>query len=68
MERKIIGSDRQSAVTIPRLEVAREFFDNMMRSKHDWVEGDIEGGDILDDPFKDTSMRTQFNDDEEIPF
>lgn len=68
MERKIIGLDRQSAVTIPRLDVAREFFDNMMRTKHDWVEVDIEGDDVLDDPFKDTSMRTQFNDDEEIPF
>src|SRR5690606_25274653 len=68
MERKIIGMDRQSAVTIPRLDVAREFFDNIMRTKHDWVEIDIEGDDVLDDPFKDTSMRTQFNDDEEIPF
>jgi hypothetical protein len=40
-ERKILGPDRQSATTLPRLNDARLFFDKMMRVNHDWLSFDV---------------------------
>jgi hypothetical protein len=60
LERKLIGPDRQSAVTLPPLIEAREYFDKMMRVNHDWLRP-IED----DDSWKISTRREP---DEEIQF
>lgn len=60
-ERRLIGKDRQSATTLPRLNDARMFFDKITRTNHDWISFDT--GDA---PF---TVQTQFKgDDDEVPF
>lgn len=54
MERKLIGKDRQSGTTLPYLEEARLFFDQVTRTNHDWL-----SFDMSDEPAQD---------DLEIPF
>lgn len=41
MERKIVGKERQSGTTLPYLEEARLFFDEVTRTKHDWLSFDL---------------------------
>lgn len=40
-QRKLIGPDRQSATTLPTLGEAREYFDKITRTNHDWFAFDI---------------------------
>ena len=40
-QRKLIGPDRRSATTLPTLTQAREFFDKITRTNHDWLAFDI---------------------------
>lgn len=61
MQRKLVGPDRQSAVTVPTLTEAREYFDKIMRVNHDWISFDTgDGPDIFEPSHKIV--------DEEIPF
>lgn len=60
-ERKLIGSDRQSATTLPRLEDARLWFDRVTNTNHDWLSFDTSD---------DLSSRSvlNFDADDEVPF
>lgn len=37
LQRKLIGPDRQSAITLPTLDEARMHFDKITRLRHDWL-------------------------------
>lgn len=41
MQRKLIGAERQSAVTLPTLTEARLHFDKVMRVNHEWLSFDM---------------------------
>lgn len=60
-ERKLVGTDRRSGVTLPPLTEAREFFDKITRVQHDWLSFDI--GESSE--FQSRPERKQ---DDEIPF
>jgi ABC-type dipeptide/oligopeptide/nickel transport system ATPase component len=59
--RKLLGPDRQSATTLPTLQEARDYFDKVTRTKHDWFSMDIN-----EDP--DWNVKTKRTPDGEIPF
>jgi len=59
--RKLIGPDRQSATTLPSLQEARDYFDKITRTKHDWFSMDVN-----EDP--DWNVKTKHTPDGEIPF
>lgn len=59
--RKLIGPDRQSATTLPTLQEARDYFDKITRTKHDWFSMDVN-----EDP--DWNVKTKHTPDGEIPF
>lgn len=68
MERRLVGPDRQSAVTLPNLTEARKHFDLTLGTVHDWLEDDERMAGQMPD-FK--SMNGfDFNEDGdgEIPF
>jgi hypothetical protein len=59
--RKLIGPDRQSATTLPSLQEARDYFDKITRTKHDWFSMDVN-----EDP--DWNVKPKHTPDGEIPF
>lgn len=61
-QRKLIGTDRQSATTLPSLNQSREWFDKITRTNHDWLKFDVgDATPLIDKPVKK-------DDDYEIPF
>lgn len=56
-QRKLIGPDRQSATTLPPLNVARMHFDRITRTNHDWLSFDAK---VVEDRRREP--------DQEIPF
>jgi len=60
-ERKLIGPDRQSATTLPTLIEAREYFDKVTRTNHDWLSFDL-------DEETGTGPVGRVGPDSEIPF
>lgn len=66
MARKLTGNDRQSAVTLPHLGEAREFFDKIMGTRHDWLTEELAG---VADPFRGGYRAASKGEDTgEIPF